>query len=295
MTVDPRAVLLDLQMRHHAAQLSTALDGRGRSARALDDLFHAIVEALEPELFLEVGAFEASASHRVRAALPQCRVVAFEASPVNYEHHRGVTDFDGAGIEYLHYAVCDRVGTTTILLNLEHPDAEPRPVGWTSMLRHRGFEHVRSVEVPATTLDDVVPGTGGPIALWVDVEGAAGLVLDGAAHTLPRVDVLKIEVEDLPSWEGQTISLDITARLLEAGLYAVARDVEYSTQHNVVFLSERALRSHQVQRRLDLHLYDVSHRLSREPHPLRRSERLRGLARPVRRLVHPARSPRGRR
>ena len=285
MTVDPQAVLLDLQLRNQAAQLSTALDGRGRSARALDDFFHAVVEAVEPELFLEVGAFEATASRRVRAALPHCRVVAFEASPVNYEHHRTATDFDAAGIEYLHYAVCDQAGTTAMLLNLEHPDGEPRPVGWTSMLRHRGFEHVRSVDVPATTLDDFVTDAAGPIALWVDVEGAASLVLDGAPRTLPFVDVLKIEVEDLPSWEGQTISLDITARLLSAGLYAVARDVEYSTQHNVVFLSERALRSHQVQRRLDLHLYDVSHRLAREPHPVRRSERLREIARPARRLV----------
>ncbi|NYJ75152.1 FkbM family methyltransferase [Allobranchiibius huperziae] len=289
MVVDAQAVVLDLQLRGQAARFSTALDGRHRSAQALDDFFHEVVETLAPDLFLEVGAFEATASRRVRAAVPACRVVAFEASPVNYEHHRARTDFDAAGIEYLHSAVSDHTGVTTLLLNLEHAGDEPAPVGWTSMLRHRGFEHVRPVEVASTTLDDFVADAADRVALWIDVEGAAGLVLDGAARTLSRVDVLKVEVEDVPSWEGQTLSLDITARLLHAGLYAVARDVEYSGQHNVVFLSERALRDHHVRRHLDLHLYDVAHRFAREPHPVRRSERLRALARPVRRVARRAR------
>ena len=136
-------------------------------------------------------------------------MVAFEASAVNHNHHKAATDFDAAGIEYLHSAVSDHTGVATLLLNLEHADDEPTPVGWTSLLRHRGFEHVRPVQVPSTTLDDFVADAAGPIALWIDVEGAAGLVLDGAARTLSGVDVLKVEVEDVPSWEGQTVSLDI--------------------------------------------------------------------------------------
>lgn len=278
-----QARLIDQRLRDQASRISTALDGRRRSATNLDEFFHRLVVTLEPDAFLEVGAFEATASRRIKNALPRCRVVAFEASPVNFAHHSAQVDYAALSVEYLHQAVSDHVGTTTLQLNVDDSADSPAPVGSTSILRHAAAEQVLEVEVPTTTLDDFVTDQTARLALWVDVEGAVGLVLDGAERALRQVDVLKVEVEDTRIWEGQVLAVDVIERLLAAGLHPVTRDVEYATQYNLLCLSERALGTSGISQLLDDHLYRMAHSWSEEPSRLRQSERLRRFARPIRR------------
>ena len=102
---------LDLLLRHQAARWPVALDGRARSADALNAFFDAAVGLVDPETFAEIGAFEAAASVRVKAAHPACTVVAFEASPQVHAHHASRTDYAALGVDYRNAAVADRGGS----------------------------------------------------------------------------------------------------------------------------------------------------------------------------------------
>lgn len=278
------ARVVEHQLRLQAAGVATELSGRLQSAARLDELFHAFVRLCRPDLFLEVGAFEASASRRVRRALPQCRAVALEASPVNHRHHDGRTDFAALGVEYLNRAVCRHSGTVRLPVAVDPRSGDPELTGNTSLLGSPLAEAVVELEVPATTLDDLSAACDGAVALWIDVEGAVGPVLGGASATLPKVDLVKVEVEDAATWPGQEmVAADVIESLLAAGLCPVARDSEYAGQYNIVFLSDRAMRVAGVLERLEQYLREEANDHSREPGRLRRSPALRSMLRPVRR------------
>src|SRR6187549_1082859 len=57
---------------------------RDRSTRDLASLFFQLVDVFQPDLFIEAGAKDGSASLRARKAMPTPRVVAFEGNP--YTH-----------------------------------------------------------------------------------------------------------------------------------------------------------------------------------------------------------------
>ncbi len=218
---------------------------RRESNAALTELFFALCEILDIDLFVEAGAHDASASRRIRTMLPGARTVAFEASPLNFELY--APDNVQAGVEYLHLALTDRPGPVTIHL---HRDADGQPVanGQSSLLRRdktprdreRGFE---AVTVEGVTLDGHLAGSEHQRpALWIDVEGACGQVLSGSAQILDRAVLLIVEVEELPYWgEGHWTRHQVSALLDQHGLVPVARDFEYPHQHNVVYLRREAL------------------------------------------------------
>lgn len=276
------ARLHELRLREQAARFNTKLAGRIASARALNDLFHATVATLAPNMFLEVGAFEAAASVRVKAEVPGITVVALEASPVNYEHFSAQQDYAACGVDYRHSAAAAEIGEATF--RIDKMEGGQQPHGGNSLLMRADANASQQIEVtvPTTTLDTVAAETKGPVALWIDVEGAARMVLAGAAETLARTDIVKIEVEETEVWPGELVAVDVIAVLLSYGLVPVVRDVEYPGQFNVVFMSEKALRDARVQHLVTQWLYDSAHGWAREPGRLRQSERLRRVARPLR-------------
>lgn len=60
---------------------------RTPSTADLDRLILRLVRVFEPSVFIEVGALDAGISRRVRRILPEARIGAFEASPVNHEKY----------------------------------------------------------------------------------------------------------------------------------------------------------------------------------------------------------------
>ena len=93
------ARLYDQRLRPHAVHYSNMWEGRANSAKLVADYFHELVDLVGPALFVEAGAYRADASRRVRRDHPECRVVAFEANPFNYEQYSGAYGFDDQGID----------------------------------------------------------------------------------------------------------------------------------------------------------------------------------------------------
>ena len=207
-------------------------EDRTRSVLDLIELFFDLCELRTIDVFIEAGAKEAAASQR--AADIGCRAVAFEANP--YTHRRFADTLASTSVDYRHQALSDRLTE----------DGTPMAVGQGSLLVRPDHEPgYQEVTVDAITLDDHIGSLAMPdatIAMWVDVEGALSQVLGGAAQTLLHTDVLMVEVETVRRWNEQRwLAGDVVEALAEAGLVAVARDVQSRHQHNIVFVRDSLL------------------------------------------------------
>jgi peptidoglycan-N-acetylglucosamine deacetylase len=232
---------------------------REMSVSKLDTLFHDLVVLARPAIFVEGGAFEADTSLRVAAALPGCRVIAFEANPYVYDRFSASRDFAAASVEYVHQALASEPGKVVFrVVSASSSLADDRVQGYNSMLPRIGDDWLgdveyEEVEVPATTLDAEFGDADGPAAMWLDVEGATGIVLAGARRFLDRCDVVKIEVEEVPLWSEQWLAGAVVEAVAKHELTPVARDVQEEDQYNVLFVSERLLDRPDVQERLAEH------------------------------------------
>lgn len=220
-------------------------DERRRSVVAATELFFDLVVLAEVKRFIEIGAKDAVASVRATSLDGMESVIAFEANP--YTYRRFEASVESAGVDYRHLAVGDRSGTETFHVR-RREDGSPIADGQGSLLvrpdHEPGYERV---EVRLVSLDEFIGAAEGvPTALWIDVEGASAGVLRGATTLLADVDVVMIEVEEQPAWDGQEwLRRDVVEAMAEMGLVPVARDRQSRLQFNLVFV--RSALTHDVQ------------------------------------------------
>ncbi|RVH21425.1 FkbM family methyltransferase [Sinorhizobium meliloti] len=210
---------------------------RKGSNKALVELFFGLVRITQPELFIEAGAKMGDTSIRARGVLPEARIVAFEASPENYELYSKTQPHAENRVEYVHYALSDREGTIDFNIVVSSKgEAAPKNSGANSILpRSDKSTEYKTVAVPTKRVDDFFPGIKS-CAMWVDVEGASKQVLSGSAETLSKCKVAIVEVEDYQKWAGQWRAANVIETMMNAGLVPVARDFEFKGQYNIVFL-----------------------------------------------------------
>lgn len=215
---------------------------RGAITAALSEQFVDLVVMLKPDLVLEIGAHEASFSSRVANALPASRVIAFEAHPHVYDKHKARVLADK--VDYRHACVSDGPGTVTLKVPLKQSN-EKRTMG--SLLidtRAKGFV---DYQVPGDTLDAHLGAEAQRTnVMWIDVEGAIGQVLSGAAQAIDNCQALYAEVEVEPRWKGQMVEKDVTRILTERGMTPVLRDIQRQVegrewQHNVLYVRNSLL------------------------------------------------------
>lgn len=226
-------LLLRLDLADHTA--------RQRSVDRAVRLFFDVVEAARIERFIEAGAKDAAASRRA-ATLPGVRdIVACEANP--YTHARFEDVVAGDGVTYEHLALTDRTGTVEINVRL-HEDGSPIPDGQASLLlRDNHPAGHRRLDVPAVRLDDYFAEQQGvATAIWMDVEGATSAVVAGADQLFRTVDVVMVEVEERPLWDGQDwCRREVVDAMRTRGLVPVARDRQAREQYNLVFVRRTRL------------------------------------------------------
>ncbi|MGQ0567397.1 MAG: FkbM family methyltransferase [Gemmobacter sp.] len=203
----------------------------------LERALHAVIDAIQPDLFVEIGAFEAAFSLTVRKRFAQARVIAFEGNP------RVALRFGdkarAAGVDYRAGAVSDADGDVTfniveVVAGKEMPEANRM-----GSLHDLGLRDSRTVPVtvPAARLDTVLRDVPASRAcLWVDVEGAATAVLRGAGDTLARTAIVYCEVESRSVWKDQELADAVAQMMAEAGFVLAARDCQKWFQKNCLFL-----------------------------------------------------------
>jgi FkbM family methyltransferase len=213
-----------------------------KSVHVLDEIFFKLVTEIAPcDYFIEAGAWDGDTSRKVQNIRPTASVYAFEANPYNYNQFKPL--FDNTTVNYLPMAVSNHNGQVTFKI---HTDVNgiglPQVKGNDSLLfRTESGVTYEEVTVQSTTLDTYFGdkiATGKSVSLWVDLEGAAYMALEGARKLLEKVDVIKIEVESHQFWENQKLDNDILLFLSHCGFFPLLRDYEYPQQYNIVFVKQ---------------------------------------------------------
>jgi len=219
----------------------TGATGRNKN-QAFRDLYQKLCVGLRPDWILEIGAHEALFSKQMSQLLPEAQIVAFEANPFVYERFKGQVP---KTVTYLNQAV----GADTSPKTLFIPRTIPKRDGEISLLRANPISSLKNrvaegvsyeqVACECTTVDHVLEraNRAATVALWIDVEGAAGDVLLGATQSLTNAIVaLFVEVETQSAWSGQWLAEDVQSHLEAKGFVSLARDFETTWQYNEMFI-----------------------------------------------------------
>lgn len=238
MDIDLLARSYDLAMLQTAALFDlSSKAGLKRSHAWLAALFQEMTRACEPEVVLELGAFQAEFSVAARAQLPRAEIHAFEANPYNIARYG--KRLRRGGVDYHHLAVGDAVGMATFNVVRREAGQEADPVRGNNSLRTKPVDaEYEAVEVPMVTIDHFLGErglAGRPVVMWIDLEGCAFEALTGAAAALAHTRLIFIEVEDTPLWTGQKLSGEVMRHLVGAGFMPLARDFQSKRQYNLIF------------------------------------------------------------
>ncbi len=227
------------------------MPARQRGHVAAVQVFFDLLADLRPAVFCDIGANRGEAGRRARGLLPDAQVLGFEANPGIHGRYREVNL--SAGVDWINAAVSDRAGAVDlhiprVLARALTGDTlvakavqEGRDTGKSSLLKRDEAAEYEVVSVPAVRLDDCLPDKAptGRVALWIDVEGAASLVVEGALRTLKRTDLIFIEVEGFRFWQDQTLAAALLIRLRQHGFVPVLRDREFGdAQFNVILVRD---------------------------------------------------------
>ena len=229
----------------------TTLDGHAGHMLALD-IFFDIIEKVQPQIFCDIGANKGEAGRRAKDRLPSMKVFSFEANPEIFKMYQDI-NID-KGISWNNLAISNSNDSISLYIprvleralkgeNLKNTRIEEaKDTGKSSLLQRDEKAEYDVVDVQSVRLDDFLSQNAsddGKVVLWIDVEGAASLVLEGAADTLARCDLLIIETEGFSFWKSQFLVDEIIAILQKQGFEAVLRDREFQdAQFNIIFARE---------------------------------------------------------
>lgn len=241
---------LDSDSQSYVGAIPATRAGRDGHLAVLDIFFH-FVAATKPAIFCDIGANKGEAGRRALALRPDMTVFGFEANPNIHGRYNDINV--KAGVQWINCAVADKDATLQLYIPKVLSRAlkgdvlvakrvvEAEDTGKSSLLKRDESAEYETVDVRAVALDGFLHDHApkGRVALWIDVEGAASLVLQGASATLARTDVVIVEVEGFSFWQDQALVMQVMDRLYQAGFVPVLRDREYQdAQFNIIFLRD---------------------------------------------------------
>ncbi len=226
-------------IKRHSHGHEELKERREATNRALIELFHELCGHAEVEILIECGAHAAEASTRFVQADQGRRAVALEANP--YTFTQVTKHAEAPNVAVLNLAVGAQKGQLEMQIRINSSD-EPSTAGATSFLTHKqdGERRLRETTCEVTTLDALVADFAicETVALWIDVEGMVGPVIEGGVDLLRsgKVRLMMVETETKPLWDGQILFAELCSLLEPLGLVPIARDCQMGdTQFNVIF------------------------------------------------------------
>ena len=210
-----------------------------------EHLFERLAVRLDAALVCDVGAFDGA--HAKRFARAGMRVMAFEANPHCFAALAADLSINTAGIRLVNAAAWNRNETVRfhVVTSADKWRGSPRTSIGSVLERVPGYGLTthEAVAVAGTRLDGMLAAEAGPIALWIDVEGAGYEVVEGIAGIRDRVCVINIEIETQSFWQQQRLGADVVAALRELRFTPIARGPGGDQQFDVVLVNDRWLRA----------------------------------------------------
>lgn len=176
-----------------------------------------------PTIF-DIGANDGSTSKEFRRQFPKARIVAFEPDP--RAARRARRNLAGLDVHFLEAAIAAEDGVAEFVQSGGKPTSASRTdLEWdlsgslrepnTHLDRWPWVEFPSRISVETRSLDSVCRELGIRVIdfIWMDVQGAEDLVLDGAVETLTRCRYLYTEWSDEQWYAGQVCLGDLSLRL----------------------------------------------------------------------------------
>lgn len=202
-------------------------------------LFYFFLKRYKPEIILDIGSRDGRESMKFRSISPESRIIAFEANPYNYESMLNDIKLNGSDVVIVNKAVSNHTGNIDFF-RIE-TDEEWKS-GASSIFSRTSDNDNEKIEIPVITLDEYLSGISdkGKIAMWIDVEGAAFNVLDGARETMPNTLFVHVEVETDYIWENQKIKKDVDEVMSACGMRELARpwSSNHKKQFDVLYIND---------------------------------------------------------
>lgn len=206
-------------------------------------LFLQLLPTMRIDTVCDIGSLDGSDALRFRAALPRATLFAFEPNPENLRRMRENPELKRHAVRIEAVALSDRNSTAELFVVNAADVKAPGWQGMSSLLpRNEAARTANAIQVPTARLDSFLPEqfhTGRRMALWIDVEGLAHEVIEGAAGVLPTTDLIHVEVETQRciSATQRFLFPQVLALLRAAGFTLVATDQPHSRpQFNALFI-----------------------------------------------------------
>lgn len=216
-------------------------EDRITSNKILVDYLFIIIDEINPTFSIEIGAFSAEFSKKIKNTYPKIESYAFEANPYNFSYFLKEYNYEKNGINYINMAISDSNDEIEFKIQKEINGKEVNPVRGNNSIMDRIQENTKYeiLKVNSTSLDIFVSENKinlKNVILWIDVEGANEKVLKGCEKILDFVSIIFIEVEEKEYWEGQWLERNVYDFLTKRGFNLIARDGEYISQYNEIYI-----------------------------------------------------------
>jgi FkbM family methyltransferase len=205
-------------------------------------LFARLLSTMDIGAICDVGSMNGAEALAFSEAAPQSRVYAFEPNPSNLRLMQANRGLQRPNIQIVASAATDYDGEADFFLVAPDYSQGGSRRGMRSFYRRSGeWASASVVRVKTTRLDtflaDKCPGVA-RLALWIDTEGTAYELIEGASGVAEQVHLLHVEVETSPCiGTGQRLYSEVKSLLRRLGFAEVATDEPPShVQFNALFV-----------------------------------------------------------
>ena len=201
----------------------------------IDRHLRGLLAPVAAPVIFEIGACEGEDSIRYSRLFPQSRIFAFEPLPANQAIIRANYAKYGVRAELVPVALSDRAGTAVFHVSAGRPADLFSGENWnygnksssllppaTAEPMHGWIHFPESITVNCETVDGFCAARGLDQVdfIHLDVQGAEGLVLEGARGMLPRLRAIWLEVSNEELYRGQKLRGEIEALMRGHGFVA---------------------------------------------------------------------------
>lgn len=166
-----------------------------------DQFARIVSDYIQDPVYFEVGAFNGDDVKLFCEVLPQTKAFAFEASPTTFNEYLKDKPY-----KTFNLAISNKDGESDFYESGERP---------TSSLLYKEKGFWKKEKVQTARLDTLISSYSLPIphVIKIDTEGTTYEVLEGLGDILPQVNILYLETEDIPYWNGQKLHKEVVKLL----------------------------------------------------------------------------------
>lgn len=205
-------------------------------------LFIELLSRMRIDVICEVGSKDGTDALCFRRAVPAADIYALEANPENLRLMRSNPELGLRNINILGLAATNYDGDAEFFLVGNPSTGGDDWRGMSSLHRRNGEPGPESVaRVKAVRLDKLMGDKSPPgarLALWIDAEGSAFEVIEGASGVSEDIHLVQVECETSPCiGTGQKLYPDVRALLQRLGFIELAADhPRTARQFNALFI-----------------------------------------------------------